>query len=284
MKSRLAFIFVGAFLALWLPVRAHAQKTYYIGISSDYAGGSCHPGEGNTPDDTTQLKNRLAGAGWQGTYVANEQNLPSRFVDGCISPGGDDELGADAALLSVYSGHGHVGMTGFSDPQWGFCDVHLGWAPYQGAGSARLGSMNGSQAGYAVWSSSCTLNLRNHNLENHVNWQWTQQQFGFHNSPSMGKYSLRAWWDDMSNRNNADAWLTQVKFSPFGNLINTPVAISYGPTENWCWAVHRNANLKNDTYRYPRGGGPECGADWQPEFWWCATWSNERESCECGAC
>jgi hypothetical protein len=82
--------------------------------------------------------------------------------------------------------------------------------------------------------------------ENHVNWQWTQQQFGFH--------------------------------------INTPVAISYGPTENWCWAVHNNANLKNDTYRYPRGGGPECGADWQPGFWWCATWSNELQSCECGAC
>jgi hypothetical protein len=263
---------------------AMAQKTYYIGLSSDYHGGTCRPGESNVANDTGEFDKALRSAGWKGKYVWNESNLPSAFVEVCLDGGGEDGLKADSATLAVYSGHGHIGRLAFSDPHNGICDVKLGWAREPWEGEARLGSMTGAMTGYAIWSASCTMNLANNNLGENVNWQWTQQQLGFHNSPSTGKYSLSGWWSDLSSRNNAAAWLNKLKYSPvFGNLTNTPIAVSYGPTEHWCWAVHNNANLKNGTYTYPRGGGPLCGATEQPEFWWCATWTN-RLDCECDEC
>jgi hypothetical protein len=113
-----------------------------------------------------------------------------------------------------------------------------------------------------------------------LGWQWVHQQLGFHDSPGMGNNSLTRWWDNLRYRNNAAAWLEKMQYSDFGYRVWSPVAMSFGPTEHWCWAVFNNANLKNGTYRYPRGEGPACGATEQPPFWYCWEMRNRQEECD----
>jgi hypothetical protein len=138
--------------------------------------------------------------------------------------------------------------------------------------------MDGALAGYAIWASSCTMHMSDSNIVT-LGWQWLQQQLGFHDSPGMGKNSLRRWRDDLKYRNNAAAWLEKMQYSDQGYRVWSPVAMSFGPPDNWCWAVFDNANLKNGTYRYPQGGGPECGATEQPFFWYCWEMRNQQEEC-----
>jgi hypothetical protein len=266
---------------LVLPVLpASGQATFYLGLSSGPSTGTCFPDASSTFDDFTPLKNRLLSQGWTGQgppVLGNAGNPVGGYVDACLdSTGFDDQNRADNATLVGFTGHGNVGIVAGTHPTGDNCDVVLGWPRWDSEAPARLGSMNGAMAGYAIWSSSCTLNVDNNNLVNFANWQWLQQQFGFHNSPQLYTNNVLGWWDTLNSRNNADNWLYRMKRSPSGALRNTPVAISYGPTQFWTEAVHRNANLWNNTYRYPRGGGPECGADWQPYFWYFAVWENYR--------
>lgn len=115
-----------------------------------------------------------------------------------------------------------------------------------------LGQMAGAGSGFAVWLTSCTL--RDGTFPNNANFQWLNQQFAYHNSPSIGDNTPREWYDDIDPKSNKQAWLDAMEDKP--GLVtgdNSPIVLSHGTTSSGCLSMHNNKMLKRQILT-PMGG------------------------------
>ena len=261
------------------PARVSAQS-YFIDESTDFTGNGCQNSDLNTI--TSSLKSRLDANSWSGTRFVNGSAFPQDFVEACSSTfgsGGLDSSTADDAVLSIYAGHGNVGLVQFGFQRSGMCTVDMdGVGTSTANGQMKLGQMAGAGSGFAVWLTSCTL--RDGTFPNNANFQWLNQQFGYHNSPSIGDNTPREWYDDIDPKSNKQAWLDAMEDKPgLFTGDNSPIVLSHGTTSSGCLSMHNNKMLKRQILT-PMGGGPVCQGG-VPGFFYCSTLRDNGTSSGC---
>jgi hypothetical protein len=154
---------------------------------------------------------------------------------------GVDNLYGDNFLLTVYAGHGNRALLQFGFMRNNRCVVNL-------ETQARLGLQGGNKAVYAMYVTSCTLNLdslsRNFNHE-------IRQQFGYHNSPSVKDDQPRDFFDATNSKSNARAWIDEMEDRPgWFTGDNSPIALTHGLDSSHCNWVRDTAKLRGGSLLY----------------------------------
>lgn len=224
-------------LAVSAPGRA-AGKGFYIDESTDFSGNGCENADLN--DVTGSLQTSLVNNGWTGQRFTNSSAWPQDFYEQTF-PGlsGVDHVYGDNKTLAVYAGHGDRALLQFGFRRLGMCTVTLDT-------QARLGTLAGDHADYAMYLTSCTLNtdaLRRH-FRNEI-----RQSFGYHNSPSVKGDQPRDFFEATNNLDNAHAWIQEMEDrSGWFTGDNSPLAMTFGANGNDCLAVRNGARLRAGTF------------------------------------
>lgn len=211
-----------------------AQRTYYIDESTDFTGNGCENSDLN--DVTSSLRSTLNSNGWTGQRWTNSNAWPQDYYESTMAGlSGVDNLFGDNALFTVYAGHGNRARLQFGFMRNSRCRVNL-------ETEARLGLSGGAQAVYAMWVTSCTLNLdslsRNFNHE-------IRQQFGYHNSPSVKDDQPRDFFNASNGKSNARAWIDEMEDRPgWFTGDNSPITLTFGLDSSHCDFVRDTAELR----------------------------------------
>lgn len=260
---------------------ANAADTYYIDESTDFTGNGCENTDLN--DVTAYLAGLLRTYSWYGSKFENSDAWPQDFVESCnpITYGyGLDASYSDQKTLSVYAGHGNVGYL-----QWGYKKYDMCGVDFASTGDTaktgvmRLGQMAGTQSVYGMYITSCTL--KKSGLATKANYQWVNQQFGYHNSPSVGDNQAGEWFLELvDGYANRQAWLDAMEDKPgLFTGDNSPMVVSYGTDSTNCLPYHVHNSLYG-SLNFPRGGGPSCGGS-PPAFTYCYTLIDNGTSSAC---
>ncbi|MCW7537953.1 DUF6345 domain-containing protein [Aquabacterium sp. A7-Y] len=233
-----------------VPGLTPAQTTYYIDESTDFTGNGCENADLN--DVTSSLQAALNSAGWTGRRFVNANAWPHDFIEASLSgPGGLDSTYADTATLSVYAGHGNVALLQFGFQRNGRCLVDL-------PNDTWLGTRAGDGAAYAMYVTSCTINLSG--IARHFNNQ-IRQSFGYHNSPSVGDDQPRDFFNATAGTTNAQAWINEMEDRPgWMTGDNSPIVLTFGLDAANCDWVRDTASLR---------GGRLVDLAPEPHGWYC---------------
>jgi hypothetical protein len=256
------------------PAPAYADgNTFYFEESTDFTNNGC-PNSEDLNAVTGGLTTQLLNDGWTGFRYKNAEAWPQDLAESCSSSygGGLDSTYGDTATLTVFGGHGNEnGQLFYGYPHDGKCHARFNATLNGNNLVMRLGSMSGNRSGYGVYLSSCSLNTDS--LVSQANHQWLNQQFGYHNSPSIGDNQVRAWWNAIGwPTNDRQAWLDEMEDRPgLFTGDNSPIVVSYGTSAQDCLDVHNKTYLGEPGGLFTsRFGGPSCGQG-QPAFHYCAT-------------
>jgi len=230
--------YLAALLFLILAAQpAWADKTYYLDESTDFSGNGCENADLN--DVTSSLQSSLNANGWTGQRWTNSNAWPQDYFESTMAGlSGVDNLYGDNFLLTVYAGHGNRALVQFGFMRNGRYTVNL-------ETQARLGLQGGNKAVYAMYVTSCTLNLdslsRNFNHE-------VRQQFGYHNSPSVKDDQPRDFFEETNSKTNARAWIDEMEDRPgWFTGDNSPIALTHGLDSSHCDWVRDTAKLRGDS-------------------------------------
>ena len=244
---QLAIVCAAVLLAL---SPAWGQKTYYIDESTDFSGNGCENDDLN--DVTSSLRDSLNANGWTGQRWTNVSAWPQDYYESTMAGlSGVDNLYGDNFLFTVYAGHGNRASMQFGFKRNGRCTVSL-------EREARLGLQGGGKAVYAMYVTSCTLNLdslsRNFNHE-------IRQQFGYHNSPAVKDDQPRDFFDATNGKTNARAWIDEMEDrAGWFTGDNSPIALTHGLDSGHCAWVRDTAKLRGGVLLYtpPKPWGWYC--------------------------
>jgi hypothetical protein len=263
---------------LW-PALARADR-YYIGESTDFSGNGCENDDLN--EITASLRTSLDNNGWSGSRYVNVQAWPHDLVESCSSGtfgAGLDSTYGDTRELAVYAGHGNAGIL-----QWGFKRNSMCTVDFASSGNVstrgvmRLGQMSGATTVASMWLTSCTL--KRDRLASKANFQWVRQQFGYHNSPSIGDDTPREFYDGVWPATNKESWLDHMEDKPgWFTGDNSPIVVSYGATAEEANRTHDGACLKRQIL-FHRTGGPACGGG-PPLFFFVSTLRDNGTDSSC---
>lgn len=226
------------------------QKTYYIDESTDFTGNGCQNADLN--DVTSSLRNSLNANGWSGQRWTNWNAWPQDYYESTMAGlAGLDNVYGDAATLSVYAGHGNRALLQFGYVRSGRCLVNL-------ETQARLGTQGGARDIYAMYVTSCTLNLDSlgRNFHHEI-----RQQFGYHNSPSVKDDQPRDFFEATNGKTNASAWIDEMEDRPgWFTGDNSPIVLTFGVDANHCGWVRDTARLRAGQLLYspPKPWGWYC--------------------------
>ena len=237
--------------ALLVPPPLQAQhRSFYIDESTDFSGNGCENADLN--EVTASLTNSLIADGWAGERWMNANAWPQDFYEQSFAGlSGLDGVYGDARTLAVYAGHGNRALLQYGFPRLGQCMVGLDT-------QARLGTLWGDSAGFAMYLTSCTINLDS--LGRHFNNQ-LRQSFGYHNSPSVGDDQPNDFYQATSGLRNSRAWVEEMEDMPgWFTGDNSPITLTTGLYDSHCWLVHDNARLRGAVLLTP---SPE------PLGWFC---------------
>lgn len=210
-------------------------KIYFMGESLDFSGGgACSNDDLN--DVTGSLALELQDAGWLGIRWVNQQSWPEDFVETTFFANALDKLYGDGATLSVYAGHGNVGLWQWGQPSGaGACVLPL-------TSGMRLGTLAGDASTTVMSLTSCT---------GRADQLWptlgqpnrVRQILAYHNSPiiwgNQPRDFFRATANGMSNR---VAWLTIMANKP-GIGHNSPSLITIASSPASALELHESASL-----------------------------------------
>jgi len=224
-----------------------AGKNYWIDESTDFTGNGCENSDLNNV--TSSLRNRLESDGWSGTRWSNQNAWPEDFIEQNL--GGIDHVAGDSQTLSVYAGHGNRALIQFGFQRNGRCTVSF-------PPSTRLGRQGGDDAVYAMWVTSCTVNLDS--LSRHFD-QEIRQTFGYHNSPSVKDNQPREFYKETDDLRNERAWIEEMEDRPgWFTGDNSPIALTFGLDQSHCGWVQDTAKLRDGVLLYDAP---------QPDTWYC---------------
>jgi len=163
-------------------------RLFWISETTNFAQSS-QPSCPNTNLNNvgTLAESTLEDDGWTGTYVLNGETTRRDFADSTVLAGGRDHLAADTVDLAIYAGHGNV-----NSMQWGNPDA-ANQCSLPLSNFMRLGLANGNLARLVVSVTSCTLNVPT--LQNNIGASAAGQYLGWHNSPSVGDFVIRDFYD-----------------------------------------------------------------------------------------
>jgi hypothetical protein len=227
-----------------------AQKAYYIDESTDFTGNGCENVDLN--DVTSSLRSSLNANGWSGQRFTNPNAWPQDYYESTMAGlSGVDNVFGDNFLLTVYAGHGNRALLQFGFKRNNRCLVNL-------ETQARLGLQGGNKAAYAMWVTSCTLNLDS--LNRNFNHQ-IRQQFGYHNSPSVKDDQPRDFFEETDSKTNANAWIEEMEDRPgWFTGDNSPIVLTHGLDSGHCAWVRDTAKLR---------GGSLLSTAPEPWGWFC---------------
>ncbi len=246
---------VGVFLLATAPASA-AGPRYWIDESTDFTGNGCENADLNNV--TSSLKSRLDADGWGGTRWSNANAWPEDYIE--QNMGGIDHVAGDDETLSVYAGHGNRALIQFGYMRNGRCTVSF-------PASTRLGTQGGDEAAYAMWVTSCTVNLDS--LSRHFD-QAIRQTFGYHNSPSVKDNQPRDFYEETDDLRNERAWIEEMEDRPgWFTGDNSPIALTFGLSSSHCAWVRSTAKLRA---RVLLSNAPE------PDAWYCYLMYNHGAS------
>ncbi len=237
---------IAALFLLATPSAASGPR-YWIDESTDFTGNGCE--NANVNNVTSSLKSQLDSDGWGGTRWANVDAWPEDFIERDF--GGIDQEAGDAETLSVYAGHGWRALIQFGFQRNGRCTDSF-------PTDTRLGTQGGAEAVYAMWVTSCTINLDSLSL--HFD-QAIRQTFGYHNSPSVKGDQPRDFYRETDDLRNERAWVEETEDRPgWFTGDNSPIALTFGLDSSHCGWVRDTARLRARTLLYD---APE------PDAWYC---------------
>lgn len=228
--SPLLFVFL-------LLVAAHSAwatgKTFFIDESTDFTGNGCPNADLN--DVTSSLRSSLLGDGWTGQRFTNVNAFPQDFFEQTFAGlNGIDGTFGDSKTLAAYAGHGGRARLQFGFMRQNRCLVTLDT-------QARLGTGAGDDAAYAMYVTSCTVNLDS--LSRHFNNQ-VRQVFGYHNSPSVKDDQPRDFYEETDDLDNAHAWVEEMEDRPgWFTGDNSPIVLTFGTSASHCASVRDSAKL-----------------------------------------
>lgn len=248
--------------AVWLSLAVVSQSAlatganYWIDESTDFTGNGCENSDLN--DVTSSLRSRLNSDGWSGTRWTNANAWPEDFIERDF--GGIDHVAADSRTLAVYAGHGNRALLQFGFRRNGRCVVQLD-------NNSRLGARGGDEAAYAMYVTSCTINLDS--LSRHFG-QEVRQSFGYHNSPSVKDNQPRDFYEETDDLRNSRAWIEEMEDRPgWFTGDNSPIALTFGLDSSHCDWVQNTAKLRA---RVLLSDAPA------PDAWYCYTMFNNGQS------
>lgn len=238
----------GAVLASNITTEAAADgANYWIDESTDFTGNGCQNSDLN--DVTSSLRSELNNRGWTGTRWSNANAWPEDFIE--RDSGGIDDVAGDSRTLSVYAGHGWRALIQFGFQRNGICTVSF-------PPSTRLGRQGGDEAVYAMWVTSCTVNLDS--LSSHFD-QSIRQTFGYHNSPSVKDDQPRDFFRETDDLRNERAWIEEMEDRPgWFTGDNSPIALTFGLSSSHCNWVQDTARLRDGSLLYQAPS---------PDAWYC---------------
>jgi hypothetical protein len=257
MKKLLTFAVLFAIPAS-RPSTSYATKTFYIDQVINYPSPCT---QATLWDDSYAIKSRMEAASWTGQKWTDSDAWVKDFRESCSSTygsGGMDNSYADAAAVSIFSGHGSTGTLYFGSNN-DACSINID-------NQSRLGSMSGAGGAIAMYFTCDTLMINAGGTPLNGQNEWLQQQLGFHGTIGDLTTQYASFFDDTSTKNNAQAWLD--RFSGQASDV-----ITYSNGSGNCWDVAASAKMKADIFNSPRGSGPSCGAA-QPNSTWCTRWAN----------
>lgn len=219
-------------LALAAPAWA-TGPTFFIDESTDFTGNGCPNADLN--DVTSSLRESLVDEGWTGFRFTNSLAFPQDFIEQTFAgQSGLDGGFGDANTLTVYAGHGNRALLQFGFQRLGRCTLTLD-------GNARLGTLAGDDAAYAMWVTSCTVNTDS--LARHFD-QAIRQTFGYHNSPPVKDDQPRDFFEETDDIDNAHAWIEEMEDRPgWFTGDNSPITLTFGVDANHCQFVRDTARL-----------------------------------------
>lgn len=209
------------------------HRTFFIGESNHFdGGGACDNAYVRTV--TSSLKERLLDAGWAGLRFVDDDSWPEDFRESTFSDQSLDGTFGDTARLSVYAGHGNVGMLQWGRPSDnGTCTNFINT-------NSRFGRLAGDTAAAVMLMTSCTM--RADQLWPVFGEQASRQFFGFHNSPYIGPNEARKVFErSEQGQPTADAWLEEMVLNSGGK--NSPVVFTMGTSPNDASDTHGITNL-----------------------------------------
>jgi hypothetical protein len=234
---------------VFAPVAIGAGPNYWIDESTDFTGNSCENDDLN--DVTSSLRSRLDADGWTGTRWTNANAWPEDFIERDL--GGIDDVAGDSATLSIYAGHGNRASIQFGFRRGGRCTVSF-------PALMRLGTQGGDKAAYAMWVTSCTVNLDS--LSRHFD-QAIRQTFGYHNSPAVKDDQPRDFYEETDDLRNSRAWIEEMEDrAGWFTGDNSPIALTFGLSQSHCFWVQDTAKLRA---RVLLSDAPA------PDTWYCYT-------------
>jgi hypothetical protein len=209
------------------------HRSFFIGESTKFdGGGACTNAKLNTI--TSSLREALVDAGWTGLRFVDENTWPEDFRESSASDIALDDIHGDAARLSVYAGHGNVGLLQWGRPSNnGLCQNTIKF-------DSRLGKLAGDTAAATMFMTSCTMRIDN--LWPMFKDQASRQFFGYHNSPYIGHNEPRKVFKrSQDGQPTADAWLEGMALNILGK--NSPVVFTMGVSPDDAANTHGATNL-----------------------------------------
>jgi hypothetical protein len=230
------------------------HRTYFIGESTKFDGGGLCDNSGLNAVTST-LRNELVDAGWTGLRFVNDNSWPEDFREATMSDLALDEIHGDAARLSIYAGHGNVGMLQWGRPSDnGVCRTNID-------PNARLGTLAGDTAGATMLMTSCTM--RADQLWPVFQNQACRQFLGYHDSPFIGHDEARKVFKrTQDSQPTADAWLEEMEAN-IGS--NSPVVFTMGTSPDDATSTHGITNLASGEGMIMNVGEP--ADNFQFELW-----------------
>lgn len=258
-RSRLAFAPV--VVAGTMVTSSAAAQDFLLEEGLDFTGNGCESTDLN--DVTGQLHSALLSDSRTGQRYVNGNAWPQDFIEACSSNYGTNGLDnsyADARRLSVYAGHGHISTLFFSHVRSGRCVVGLD-------GNMRLGRMAGASSVYAMYATSCTLNLGN--LSNTAGNQLLRQQFGFHNSPIIANDDLGEFYRETNPASNRTSWLDNLEDRPgWFTGDNSPLVRSAGENQTTASSTHNNFYFRGAFWQPAMTGASVCHQGLPYHYWY----------------
>lgn len=207
--------------------------SYFIGESTKFdGGGACNNDNLNTV--TSTFRNALANDGWTGLRFVDENSWPEDFREGSFSGINLDGVYGDAARLSVYAGHGNVGLLQWGRPSDnGLCRNTLSL-------HSVYGSLAGDRAAATMFMTSCMMRVDQLPLV--FAGQASRQFFGYHNSPHIGFDEARQVFKRCQDgQSTKDAWLEEMVLNGGGK--NSPIVLTLGTSDEDAASMHGMTNL-----------------------------------------
>jgi hypothetical protein len=250
----------------WDPPEASGEtegdpdKTFFMAEVTAYSTATNSCQDYDVATVTADFKNTLQLEQWSGQRRSSFETRPSDFYDQGFTAYGKDHLHADSKRVSVFAGHGHIGIHGFrlTDPEnpnvcTGETGAYMGG---QGQGDQQSLFINVASCGGAFDEDPQSEKFPFGCFAQNWNLSQFRQWLGFADSPVVDPTGLSTFYNSLppnydSFSGQLDVWIDVMEF-PESGVATMPVVYTkqtlsesqqyFGET------IHHQMNMRSGKY------------------------------------